>query len=144
MVNVGCESNSFHLNNTQFNYLLRMNSSANLYDYLTNYIPTEASLSNDDSDNDLSIETNQMTMTSSISNDSAIVMDDFDNKQKKYRNSWPKMIEKKETTYNSFSQSCDLLNQIEQQAIYDNDILSISKYKHPLPWINYSISSNKV
>jgi hypothetical protein len=116
-----------------------MSSSKNLYNYLSNHI---SKTSNDDSDNDLSIGTNLLTMTSSTSSDSAIVLDDFDDQQIKYRNSWPKMIEKNDSTLISFSQSFNLLNQLEQ-TIYNNEI-STSKYKHPLPWINHSISSNKV
>jgi hypothetical protein len=120
-----------------------MNSSTNLYDYLKNHITTKASFSNDDSNNDLSMDTNLITMTSSISNDSAIVIDDVNDKQIKYRNSWPKMIEKREKKFTCFSKSVDLLNQLEQRINNDKN-LSNSKYKRPLPWINHSISSNKV
>lgn len=139
MVNVESQSNRFVFENNRSGYLPKMSSSANLYDLLT----TQSSISNDDSDNDLSSETNLITMTSSISNDSAIVIDDLNDKHIKYRNSWPKMIEKNEIIYHSFSQSFELLNQFEQQTIYDNEI-SISKYKHPLPWINHPTSFNKV
>jgi len=88
--------------------------------------------------NDLTIERNLIKMTSSISNDSAIVLDDFDDQEIEYRNSWPKNKEKK-LTY--FSRSFDLLN---QQTIDDNNYTLISKYKHPLPWTNHSTSSKKV
>ncbi len=129
MVNLECQSNSFFFKNNQSGYLPKMISSTNLYNDLTKYISN---------DNDLSIETNLIKMTSSISNDSAIVLDDFDDQEIKYRNSWPEIKEKK-LTY--FSHSFDLLN---QQTISDNNYTLISKYKHPLPWTNHSTSSKKV
>jgi hypothetical protein len=150
MVNIECQSNSFHFDNHQSFYLPKMSSSTNLYNYLTNNIPTESYLNtyDDDSDNGLSIETIPIRITSSTSSDSAIVSDDIDDldsmyeKQTKYRQSWPLMIENNETI-TSLSQSSDILN---QQTIYDNNT-SNSKYKHPLPWStvkhNY-ISLNKV
>jgi hypothetical protein len=64
-------------------------------------------------------------MTNSISNDSAIEIDDWNDKQiQQYRNSWPKMIEK-------------------NSMIFYHD-QSILKYKRPLPWMNRSVSSDKV
>ena len=57
-----------------------MISSSNLYDYLL-----------DDSDNEM----NLLTTTSSISNDSAIVIDENDQRQINYRNSWPIDITRK-------------------------------------------------
>lgn len=127
-MNLEYQSNSFLFDNNQSGHLFKMNSSVNLYDYLTNHISWD-----DDG-------SNQIAMTSSTSSDSAIVIDDCDDKQIKYRNSWPKMLEKNEVIFTSFSQSFDLLNRLEQQINTESD-QSISKYKHPLPWINHS---NKV
>lgn len=141
MVNIESQLNSYFYENKPSNSLQKMDSSVNLYDLLTN----QSFISNDDTDNDLSSEINLVTIRSSISNDSAIVLDDMNDRQIKYRNSWPKMMKKNHMIYNSFSHSFEYLNHIEQRqhTIYDND-LSISKYKRPLPWTNPSMSSNKV
>jgi hypothetical protein len=158
MVNLECQSNSSLFNDNQSSYLPKMSSSTNLHDYLTNNTPIKSlskhnkNNNDDDSDNDLSIEINLITTISSASSDSAIVSDAIDdadlinNTQTKYRNSWPKMLEKPESIFTSFSKSFHLLNQFELQTTDDNDNLS-SKYKRPLPWnnsIHQYTSSNKV
>ena len=142
------QSNSFRWNKNQTRYLVKMHSSSNLYDYLMDHNDDD-----DNSDNDLSIGTNPITMTSSTSSDSAIVSDEIDDlesindKQIKHRNSWPKMFKNTESTLVKHSKSIHLSNQSEQQTIYDNQIL-IPKYKQPLPWNTdsnyYHVSSNKV
>jgi len=106
-------------------------------------------LNNTDDDDDLLMATSPTTMTSSDSSDSAIVSDEIDDfdltneKQLISRNSWPKTIKKPNlTTFNSLSQSFDILNQLEQQTIYENKSNNDQqKYKRPLPWLN-STSSN--
>jgi hypothetical protein len=129
-----------------------MNSSTNLYDYLTNNVSLKMFLSNtDDDDDDLLISTSPTTMTNSDSSDSAIVsdeIDDFDlnnNKQSIFRNSWPKIMEKTDipTTFTSLSQSFDILNQLEQQITYENPSKdNQQKYKRPLPWLNSTSSTH--
>lgn len=157
MVNLEYQPNPSMFINNQSHYLPKMSSSTNLRDYLTNNSSTKSSSNHnnnndDDSDNDLSIEINPITMISSTSSDSAIVSDEIDDadlindKQTKYRNSWPKMLEKPESIFTSFSKSFQLLNQFEQQTTEDNDNLG-SKYKRPLPWNNstqHYTSANKV
>ena len=158
MVNLECQPKPYLFNNKnhQSCYLPKMSSSVNLYHYLTNNISSKFSSNptddDDGSDNDLSIETNPLTLTSSESSDSAIVVDEIDdvdlNKHQptKSHSSWPEMLEKSELSFTSFSQSFHLLNQFDQQNIYDN-YTSIPKYKRPLPCINSIhnyISSNKV
>jgi hypothetical protein len=70
-------------------------------------------------------------MTSSRSSDSAIVVDDWDDRQIKYRNSWPKMMEKNPMIFTSFDH-------------LDEDNESISKYRRPLPWMNHLESFDEV
>ncbi len=149
MAHLGYESNSFALNANQYQYLVKMSSSSNLYSHLTHNFDK-----NDDdiSDNDVSLEANTITMTSSTSSDSAIASDDIDDsdltndKQKKYYNAWPKTLKQSESANITFSPSFDILNEYEQQTIYDNDI-SNSIYRQPLPWTKssyYHTPSNKV
>jgi hypothetical protein len=136
MVNIECQSSSFLFDDPS-RYLPKMSSTTNLYDYLTNSLSFKMFLNNiDDNDNDdLLLETSPTIMTSSDSSDSAIVsdeIDDFDLTREK-----PDL-----TTFTSLSQSFDILNQLEQQTIYEKpSITNQEKYKRPLPWLN-SPSSN--
>ncbi|CAF3511516.1 unnamed protein product [Adineta steineri] len=135
-------NNTTTTNNDQCCYLPKMSSCVNLYTYLTNNISSRTSLNSTDddiSDNDLSIDTNPLTITSSESSDSAIVSDDVDDidnsnhQQIESYNSWPERLEKAElSSFSSLSHSFYLLNQFDYQDVYDN-YSSISKYKHPLP-----------
>ena len=146
MVNIECQSSSFLFDDPS-HYLRKMSSSSNLYDYLTNNISIKMLLNNTD-DDDLSTTTSPTTMTNSDSSDSAIVsdeVDDFDESQSPYRNSWPKMLKKPDltmpTTFAFLSQSFDILNQFEEQTIYETTSKNNQqKYKRPLPWLN-SISA---
>ncbi len=147
MVNLECQSKRYLFNNNnQSCYLPKISSSVNLYHYLTHHISSKScsNPTNDDdgSDNDLSIETSPLTLTSSESSDSAIVADDIDDVNlNKHQHtisdySWPDMLEKSELSFHLS----------DQQNIYDN-CTSISKYKRPLPRTNSTqncISSNKV
>ncbi len=149
MVNIECQSSSFLFDNSS-RYLRKMNSSTNLYDYLTNSISFKMLSNPTDYDDELFMTTSPTTMTSSDSSDSAIVSDDIDDfdltneNQSIYRNSWPKTIEKLEfTTIASLSQSFDILNQLEQQTIYDHTShTDQQKYKRPLPWLNSTLTNH--
>ena len=158
MVNLECQSNTpiFNRNHHPTRYLAKMSSSVNLYAYLTHNISTTTSSNavddDDGSDNDLSIDTNPLAMTSSESSDSAIVSDEIDeldlntHQSNECGKSRSELFDKTDLSFSSLSQSFYLLNQIDQQNIYDN-YSSMPKYKRPLPRTNvtptYS-SSNKV
>jgi hypothetical protein len=148
MMNVECQSSSFLFDDPSC-YLPKMNSSSNLYDYLTNNISIKTLLNNtdDEEDDDRFITTSPITMTSSDSSDSAIVSDEIDDldlindNQSKSRNSWLRTIEKDEiTSFTSLSQSFNILNQFEQQTVFDKKNNNQQKYKRPLPWSNSTSS----
>lgn len=155
MVNIECQSSSF-LSDDPSRLLRKMTSSSNLYHYLTKNLSMkmlanypddhqQPTGNDDDDDSDPLMASSPTAMTSSDSSDSAIVSDEMeetdflDGKPSKYRNSWPKMMEKlilpSSTTFNALSQSFDILNQLEQQSVYDTNH-DQEKYKHPLPWLN--------
>ena len=155
MVNIECQASSFLFDDPS-RFLRKMTSSSNLYHYLTKNLSMKMLLNypddhqhptgNDDDDNDEQLMANSPTaMTSSDSSDSAIVSDDVDEsdfpdgKPSKYRNSWPKMMEKlalpTSTTFTALSQSFDILNHLERQSVFDTN-RDQQKYKHPLPWLN--------
>ncbi|CAF1386925.1 unnamed protein product [Adineta ricciae] len=162
MMNVDCQSSSFLFDNPS-QYLPKMNSSTNLNDYLKNNISLQTLLTptqddndnNDEDDEEILTATSPTTMTSSDSSDSAIVSDDIDDfdllnheNQVFYRNSWPKILEKADLklplTLSTLSHSFDILNEFEQQPIYDNspDTDLQQKYKRPLPWLSSSSNIN--
>ena len=125
MVNIECQSNSLVLDN-HLHLLPKIGSSTNLYHYL---IKNKSSPPAVDCDTDRPMGT---AMTSSLSSDSAIVIDDtatsdhsdFLNQPNNCRNSWPSSMD---TNVSS--------------------IISLAKYKRPLPWTNSSsqyIAPNKV
>ncbi|CAF3893526.1 unnamed protein product [Rotaria sordida] len=137
------QTNLVFFDTNQSDYFIKMHSSSNLYDYLINNLDK-----NDDdySDNDLSTETNTITMTSSTSSDSAIAFDDVDDndlmndKQAKYQYLWPKkFIATQSEAFMDFSQTLNFLNQYDQQTIYDNET-SMTKYTQPLPWTKSTYS----
>ena len=129
-----------------------MTSTTNLYDYLSNNISTKMLLNNTDDDDLSTTPSPTTTMTNSDSSDSAIVSDEIDDfdvineSQSTYRNSWPKTMKKPDltmpTTFAFLSQSFDILNQFEEQTIYEtaSSKNNQEKYKRPLPWLN-SISA---
>ncbi|CAF3054658.1 unnamed protein product [Rotaria sp. Silwood2] len=139
-----------------------MSSTTNLYGYLTHNISFKMFLNNtdndnddddDDDDNDQLMAISPITMTSSDSSDSAIVSDEIDdidliNENKSiHHNSWSKILknpnESISTPFASLSQSFDILNHLEQQAIYENiSNNNQQKYKRPLPWFNSTLTSH--
>ncbi|CAF0890279.1 unnamed protein product [Adineta ricciae] len=141
MVNLECYSKSpLSFYNDRSRFLTKMNSSVNLYAYLTTNISNNNntfsnSLDDDSSDNDLSTDTNPFTMASSESSDSAIVsdeIDDLDLSNHQQNDAWAEQLDRTVLSFTSLSESFYLLNQIEQQNIYDN-CTSVSKYRRPLP-----------
>ncbi|UJR08732.1 hypothetical protein I4U23_012989 [Adineta vaga] len=139
MVNLECYSKSpIFLHNDRLRYLTKISSSTNLYAHLTTNISNNNltnSLDDDGSDNDLSVDTNPFTMTSSESSDSAIVsdeIDELDSNNYQSNDFWSEQLDNTTLSLTSLSESFQFLNQFEQQNIYDNYTV-ISKYKHPLP-----------
>ena len=156
MVNIECQSSSFLFDN---HHPPNMIFSANLYDDLSHSTAMNAFLETDEED--LRNATSPTNMTNSDSSDSAIVADDVEEtdwssgETSKYRNSWPKMMEKchplppPSTHFASLSQSFDILNQLDRHPIAANRhssfIQTEQKYKHPLPWLKSPPSTaNKV
>lgn len=115
MVNIECQSNSLVLDN-HLHLLPRIGSSTNLYHYLIKNKSSPPTVVDCDTDRPMGT-----SMTSSLSSDSAIVLDDivtsdhsdFLQQSNTCRNSWPSSMD---TNVPS--------------------IISLAKYKRPLPWTN--------
>lgn len=152
MVNIECQTSSFLFDiPTRQQRRISLLKTIHDYDCPTDSItPTLARHDDlDDDNNEISSVNSPTMLTSSESSDSAIAFDELDEidfvcgKSNKYRNSWPKVVDKLSlpisTTFASLSEPFKLLDKIEKTLFIDSissTRQSKDKYKHPLPWLS--------